>query len=507
MAAAVAPAEPEPPKAGVDGKGGRPVAGVVGGGPAGLAAAAALAQRGFDVHVFDERPEPPEPTSAEWGNPERSYQLGIGVRGQTSLAELGAWDDVAAHCQPALGRLSFDKEGVPVATLRRDKTTTTMVLQRDRLQSSLLDHVRRTYPSVRLSYDSTCTSLEWSDRPTLTISDGDSIECDLVVGAEGVANDAVRTALAEKGVLSKRFPDDNTLVYKTIPLRNVGGATAERTVVTQADGSTVPADEKVKMSELNWGGRNSGVGLNFDALPTKEGTLIGVVLFKPDCAAVMDMEPTAEAARSLFSEAFPWLDQYLEDSDLEVFAKKQPKRLPSFSYAYPKLGHGNVALVGDAIHCVKPYFGQGVNSAFEDVVIFARCLDDARVRAAAGATGSDAAASDTPESIAEGVAAYSDARAKDSEALVEVSRSFDRPGKLGTFLFVFPLIVDGILHRLLPWVFEKNSIAMLSDTRFSFSEGRARKRRDRFLQLSLFAAVAVVALSALRAFLRSVLAF
>ena len=55
---------------------------------------------------------------------------------------------------------------------------------------------------------------------------------------------------------------------------------------------------------------------------------------------------------------------------------RHSSRLPNFRYAGPRLHRGgSTVLLGDAIHSVKPYFGLGVNSAFEDVAVLSEELD------------------------------------------------------------------------------------------------------------------------------------
>lgn len=76
---------------------------IVGGGPTGLAVALMLARRGYrGITVLERLGEPPAPASEKWGNPERSYNLGIGGRGQVALAKLGAADRVLSWCAEAV---------------------------------------------------------------------------------------------------------------------------------------------------------------------------------------------------------------------------------------------------------------------------------------------------------------------------------------------------------------------------------------------------------------------
>ena len=93
----------------------------------------------------------------------------------------------------------------------------------------------------------------------------------------------------------------------------------------------------------------------------------------------------------------------------------------------PILCVGGVLLLGDAIKAVKPYFGQGANSALEDVAVLGRCLD---------------AAADDPAAAA---AAFTAARAEDARALVRISRSFDGAGRLGTARLPYSLLTVAVV--------------------------------------------------------------
>lgn len=87
---------------------------IVGGGPAGMATAIMFAKRGWrNVVVVDRLGAPPDPSDAAiWGDTARFYLVGLGARGQRSLAALGAWDDVERYCAAVVGRKDWAPGGV-----------------------------------------------------------------------------------------------------------------------------------------------------------------------------------------------------------------------------------------------------------------------------------------------------------------------------------------------------------------------------------------------------------
>ena len=87
---------------------------IVGGGPAGMATAIMFAKRGWrNIVVVDRLSAPPDPGDAAiWGDTARFYLVGLGARGQRSLAALGAWDDVERYCAAVVGRKDWAPGGV-----------------------------------------------------------------------------------------------------------------------------------------------------------------------------------------------------------------------------------------------------------------------------------------------------------------------------------------------------------------------------------------------------------
>jgi len=458
---------------------------VVGAGPVGLLTAIALARRGHrQIKVYDRLSEPPAPEAQAWGDPERSYNLGIGGRGQRAMTRFGVMERVDKWSQTVVGRKDWSAKGEPPKVTINNRRYLTKVIARDRLSSCLYEEIQEKYPSVQVEFSVECEDVRHSQdqkHPKMSLElercvpqiaanldeeEGCEIkdnagpfdaDADVVIGADGVAS-SVRSALVRAGVPANptRFEDRRPIVYRILAI-------------------PVPEGER---TDLNYSARSGGIIV--EALPNVEGQLLGVVLYKPTDERMQDLKSGAEA-KALFEELFPeWPTPLINDAEWEAFAGRKTRQLPQFAFSGPELSlGGSVCLVGDAIHSVKPFFGLGLNSGFEDISVLDECLEEA---------GDD---------FVSALPLYSMRRAPQAECLVRLQRRFDQPTDLRFALaFVLPIVLDSIFHKMLPSVFAPGTLALCQDGEFSFTQIRRRKFRDRVAQAIVLGTI-VLAVGAL----------
>ena len=342
-----------------------------------------------------------------------------------------------------------------MTVIGKDKSYYTKCISRDQLAAILYDEIREKYSDkINIQFDIECNDVVWSNENelgelshiTLKAKDKDVFKesTRLLIGADG-SRSKVREIMAKKaenGFKVKTYPDENKRVYKTIKLNLKSDKFLNFSARTKAD-------------------------INIDALPTGKDEYLGVVLFRPGDENITNLTD-AKTSRKFFDDVFPMFSKAVNDEDLANFATTQPSNFPIFSYCSPVLHKGkSTCIIGDCIHTVKPYFGQGVNSCFEDV----RVLDQALEKAG--------------DNIPNALQIYSNTRARDTKALVQISRRLD-----GGFLtFVLPLIIDSIFNKICPQVFGRNTISMLQNENMTFSQVQWRKRFDRVLQSTVIGGI------------------
>ena len=500
---------------------------VCGAGPAGLLSAIMLAQelpkalslqaKGNTtprrIHVYDRLGPPPDPDNDEiWQTDgyEKFYLIGLGGRGQSPLQRFGLWEAVEQRSVAVVGRCDWppntDIRGPGVTTIFDAATekdgVTTRVLPRDKLVGLLHQEIVQRYADrIVLHYghelapldfahradqvllqvtqcSSNIANLNFSEVKTSTpetaasdsLCDVDSsnptyqMTTNLLLAADGTVRTIANAIQAidddrlaqmtpfqrlweqKSAFFVKRYPDDNQRIYKTIPLQ-------------------LPADWR---PDVNYSARSQDGRVVFDALPANtRGSYCGVVLLQTsDPLAAADTDPSE--FRKLLEDYIPRFSALVDDKTLAMVAQKPVSYLPGFRYAGPRLHQGNrCVLLGDCAHTVKPYFGLGANSALQDVSILADILQVNHYDLTAT------------------VHAYSAQQAPQARELVRLSRELDRPGALGFFTFVLPIILDAIFGKLFPQLFMPNIIRMLQREDYTFVEVARRKRLDRSIQVAL----------------------
>ncbi|MGW2648767.1 FAD-dependent monooxygenase [Streptomyces sp. NPDC001393] len=302
---------------------------VIGGGIGGLAAAAALHRRGWNVTVL-ERARSLEPVGAAISlapNALRALDvLGIGEE----IRDLAAWQGDGGLRTPRgrwLSRSSAEaaaaRFGGPLVLLPR---------------ATLVDRLAALLPpgAVRTGAAATLTDPGDSRRPARVGTGDEERAAELVVGADGI-NSRVRTAL---------FPDH--------PGPEYAGFTTWRMLIPVPGVEFAPHE--------TW-----GRGRIWGTHPLQDGRVYAYAAAMTPSGGRAPDDEKAELLRlfGAWHEPIPAVLAAARPEDVlrhDVHHIVTP--LPAYHF-------GRVALLGDAAHAMPPTLGQGGNQAIEDAVVLA----------------------------------------------------------------------------------------------------------------------------------------
>src|SRR5438034_11217690 len=126
---------------------------LIGSGLAGGLLGAYLGRRGYDVDLYERRPDP----RAENFVGGRSINLAVSTRGIHALEQLGIAGEVMPHAIPMRGRMIHDKTGrLHFAPYDVDPNKCINSIGRAALNTVVIEAAQR-YPNVRVAFNHRCT--------------------------------------------------------------------------------------------------------------------------------------------------------------------------------------------------------------------------------------------------------------------------------------------------------------------------------------------------------------
>lgn len=332
---------------------------VVGAGPVGCMAAMRFRERGWDVVLFDAGPDP----RAHRRGRRRSINLTLSRRGLRTLP-------------PCLRDILYER-GVPCAHRVVHNVDRTMKSQpygltpddhllsisRELLNRLLVEQVERA--GVTIGFERECVRVVPEEAYAMILSDGRVLDVrgDILVGCDG-SNSIVRHEMSRRGArlnMSQEYVAHSYIELVVPPTSSGDYCWPE----WNADG--------VRQSGLHVWPRGNFMLL---ALPNVDKTYTAS-LFVPtssDATAEASFERLTTPRAVLdffqrhFSDAVPVLPSLADD-----FLSATPSTLRTLKCS--PYHHGRTVLLGDAAHTMVPFFGQGVNSGFEDVHELFELLD------------------------------------------------------------------------------------------------------------------------------------
>ena len=382
---------------------------IVGAGLVGSLLALGLKRRGYDVAIYERRPDP----RAKGVIGGRSINLALSDRGLLGLAAAGVTDAVERVAVPMPGRRMHAKDGTTVFMPYGLAGEAIRSVSRGGLNLKLMELCAEA--GIPLHFDHACDDVDLASTTLrFTTPTGKvTVQPGAIAGADG-AFSAVRRPFMRLD----RFDYSQDYLphgYKelTIPAATDGGSLLDRQALHIWPRS---AFMLIALPNLD-GSFTCTLFLGFDS--------------EPGFAGLDDVT----SGRAFFAEHFGDALALMPDFD-EQWAQNPVASLVTVRCS-PWVRQ-RTFLIGDASHAIVPFFGQGMNAGFEDC----RVLFDAL----------DADGRHTVDALVDLLPAWSQARKPDADAIATLALEnfVEMRDKVGSPAFRFRKAVEAAFARACP---------------------------------------------------------
>lgn len=328
---------------------------IIGAGLCGSLLALRLGQRGYNVSVYEMRPDLRKVDISAG----RSINLAFSDRGIKAMKLVGIQDKVGPLCIPMNGRMLHDLEGnTTLAPYSGRDHEYINSISRGGLNALLLDEAEK-HDNVTIYFNRRCKSVDF-EKTTATFKDYETNkefieDADVIIGTDGAGSALRKSYYLEKKFLFSFSQDWLSHGYKEL--------------------SILPGDNgsyKTYKNALHIWGREAFMLI---ALPNLDGSFTVTLFLSFDEGEynfnnLTTKERVLEFFEKYFKDALELMPNLVDDFFENPTAPLGTVKCSPWHYK------GNTLLMGDAAHAIVPFYGQGMNASFEDVVEFDKVLDE-----------------------------------------------------------------------------------------------------------------------------------
>ncbi len=324
---------------------------IVGAGLVGSLWAVYLARKGYNVKIFDRRPDIRKMKVVQG----KSINLALSDRGWRGLEGAGIHDEISKVALPMTGRLMHAIDGALTYQPYGKEGQAIYSVSRGLLNQTLLNCADQ-YENVNLAFDLRCTDVDLDNNIIHFYDEANHKEVteqfDYIFGTDG-AFSAVRTRMTKLD----RFDYSQTYLdhgYKELE---------------------IPANEdgmhRMRKDCLHIWPRGEFMMI---ALPNLDGSFTCTLFIPFEGINSLENLKTPDAVKAFFQKHFPDAVAMMPELTDDFFAN--PNASLVMTKCYPWNYHDKVCLMGDAAHAIVPFYGQGMNAGFEDCTVLDRLMHE-----------------------------------------------------------------------------------------------------------------------------------
>lgn len=316
---------------------------IVGAGLTGSLLAIYMARHGFDIEVYERRPDMRKVKMSAG----KSINLAISARGIHALEQVGLAEEVLKTAVPMKGRLIHPVKGeLSFQPYGKNENEYINSISRRELNCMLMNAAEK-FPNIKIHFNQRCTGMNlqsgeayFTDENT---GEHNVVKRDTVIGTDGSAS-AIRMEFLKSGFFNfSQAYEDYGYKELNIPAASGNGFRMEK-------------------NALHIWPRGAYMMI---ALPNREGDFTCTLFMAHDkgetnLTKLATREDITKFFEEVMPDALPHMPTLLDD-----FFNHPTGNLLTIK-CYPWNMKGKALLMGDAAHAIVPFFGQGMNCGFED---------------------------------------------------------------------------------------------------------------------------------------------